>query len=925
LSTSGAQRVATPELVTQVVREVRRRVAGRRHGAPLVLGVKARPDWSHGDLTGDDGPVRVAACATPLATRVAVSDFTATAGAVSGIETLVVLTDLTEADLGADLLGRFVRPRLYFLDQWNAVCTRLGVRQLDPEFNATSLAWMAEALLTVPLDGVPEGLGTLSVDTGLQILAAAVLGADGITIERLLRATACSDFGAVVGRADPEIVANLCTTLGDRLGAAGALVTGAVATGHGERALPAGLAVAALVGATGHQYAHAMVEALTGRQEFGDAALSAWARAAEQVLDELDAQGDPVVADLLNTGSAMVADWRAPGPEQSRYLGAGFEARLDSLARQLDAFLDDVPGAGLDAVRHAVAQVRDHRAAREPLTRHRATRAELAARLALWLRDPVSGSHGVGAAEERPGFGAVLDGYLADGAWVDAARRRVEEGDDSPASLTAVLTRISDAAYEQRRVGNQRFGRALAAWSEHGTASDLPDAPVVAVEAVLADVAVPLATAERALLVVLDGCGLPQFLEFVGQFRTLGFTEIGRAGRRSAGLAALPTVTDVSRSSLLCGALSPGTAAHEKLGFAGNDRVKRLPGAPAVLVHHRPDLAGGAGRELPPPVRAALAAEGPRLVGAVVNTIDDELSLGAFTREYALENLGPLQALLRAALDAGRFVIVTADHGHVLGVGLDGRGDARRGGEGGDRWREADREPEDDEVLLRGPRVLRGGDRGIIAPVHDDLRYSARHGGYHGGATPDECLVPLSVFQPPGVETPSGWEPVLVAPPAWWDLAATPAPEPVNPPAGRRPRPKPVPTGSLQIPGTETEVPTEVPGTAAPAVPRPAWVDRLIASDTYREQTKRVARAAIADDRVIAALAALDARGGVAGFGVIAQATDMPLPRVPGFLAVLAGVLNVDGYGVLTVDASAQEARLEVALLRTQFLGDSAP
>ncbi len=69
-----------------------------------------------------------------------------------------------------------------------------------------------------------------------------------------------------------------------------------------------------------------------------------------------------------------------------------------------------------------------------------------------------------------------------------------------------------------------------------------------------------------------------------------------------------------------------------------------------------------------------------------------------------------------------------------------------------------------------------------------------------------------------------------------------------------------------------------------------------------------------------AALAAMSERAGVAPFATVAQATGAPLVRMPGFLASLARVLNVDGYPVLTVDASGSEVRLDEALLRTQFL-----
>ena len=171
MSTTATERRASVELVQQLVREVRQQVAQRGGVAPLVIGVRARPEWTDGDLVGDDGHVRIAPCPTPLAAREAIADFAVTDGARAGTDTLVILTDLAETDLGADLLGRFVRPRLMFLNSWKAVCQRLGVRQLDPDYGTSRLAWMADALLSVPLESVPAGLGTLSVDAGLQLLA----------------------------------------------------------------------------------------------------------------------------------------------------------------------------------------------------------------------------------------------------------------------------------------------------------------------------------------------------------------------------------------------------------------------------------------------------------------------------------------------------------------------------------------------------------------------------------------------------------------------------------------------------------------------------------------------------------------------------------------------------------------------------------
>lgn len=922
MSSAVAERHATPELILQLVREVRQQLTGR-DTHPLVIGVLAQAAWTHGDLDDGVGSVRVIPCATPLAVREALWEQRPTDAA----DTLVVLTPLPEAELGTDVLSRFVRPRLLYLSSWNAVCQRFGVRQLDPDYGTSALAWMAEALLAVPTVDVPAAASTLSVDAGLGVLARFAFGATSLSLDALLRATADEGFADRVAAVEPELLDHLCATLSARLGPAVELVCGAIRAGHGADAVAGGLAAATVVGAGTAHYAHAMIEAFTGVTGPPDAALAAWARAAEVVVLSLAEDHEPRAAAVVTRGSAFVGEWQAPYPEASAILSAGFEARLATLARALDAFLDGPDGADLDSVRRAVAAVRAHREARLPLSGHRAVRAELAARLALWLQDPASAAGGtaIGTEDAVPGFGDVVDGYVADGVWVDTARRRVEEGDDSPPELAAVLARIAEAAYQRRRAGNQRFAAALAQWSEHGTAADVPGGSLVAVEAILEQVAVPLAAAERALLVVLDGCGLAPFLELVRQFPSLGFAEIGRGGRRAVGLAALPTVTEVSRSSLLCGELTVGNAEHERRHFEAHPKVRSLPGPNARLFHHRPHLVTGIGQSLPVEVAAALASSGPRLVAAVVNTIDDELSRGDFTREYAIEHLGPLQALLRAAADAGRFVIVTADHGHVLGVGLDGQGETRRSGEGGDRWRDADRAPDADEVVLRGPRVLKGSDAGVIAPTQDDLRYSAKHGGYHGGATPEECLVPLSVFRPPGVDAPPGWEPVSVAPPSWWDLAAVvAAAHPASPTPPKRPSSTTAPTpGQATLFGDETPAPMDEPaGAPEPVAPQAdaPWAAQLLESDTFQVQYGAIRRGKPRTDQVRAALGAIHARGGTASFAVLAQAADMAPGRVPGFVTMLERLLNVDGYGVLTVDRTAQEVRLDEVLLATQFL-----
>ena len=922
-----AVRIATPALLEARLADVRASL-GDRAPNPLIVGVRARPQWNEPAQRFGGQDTRVEACATPLGVRSALERF----GRDGASSTLMVLTDLSEEELGDDLLGRFWKPSLISLNPWAAVRLCFDVRRLDPAFAEDRLAWMADALLAMPLDGAPTPTGVLTVEAALGLLAGAVFGADGLSLEQLLVATGRSGFGGTVGRSNPTTVAGLCDTLA-RQGPAAALVLGAIALGNGAAALPGGLAASGLESAGPDHLAVGRIEALTGVSHPEPAAIAAWARAAESAFGGLDGA---CAAEVAAEGARLTDDWRAPDRAASTVLPSAFEARLEVLAGTLDAALDDPATFDSGLLRDLVRNIGDHRLAQEGHGRTRFARARLAARLATWLTQrSLSGS---GSPPAPPSLNVLIEDYLHDGSWVDRARRRVGEGDDTPEAYQAVLTRISAQAHAARAFDNERFARSLAQWSTSGVAGDLAD-PVVAVESMLEKVVVPLAKRRPVLLVVLDGCGLAQFRELAAQFPAFGLAGIGpakadQAGRGRVGLAALPTVTAVSRTSLLSGRLVVGTQDDEKRNLPAHPAVAGLEGPPAV-VFHRGDLTGGSGTALPQPVREALAADGPALVAAVVNTIDDELSRGTFSRAYRIEDLDPLAGLLRAAADGGRTVVVTADHGHVLGVGMDGRGEVAKGGEGGDRWRLATRPATGDEVLLTGPRVLEGGGDGILAPWGEDLRYSAKHGGYHGGATPDETLVPLAVFRLVGVEPPRGYADLAEVSPVWWDLAVSAAAtgaasDAVSAtPSPRRGRKAPskdqvalfedAVSGGTTGPSLGGDTALR-PGGAA--LVEPTWMVALEASSVYELQLGALSRARFDPDVIRTTLAVLSSRGGTASFAAIAAALDKPVGRLPGMMARLTTILNVDGFGVLTVDNSAQEVRLSEELLIDQFLDE---
>jgi hypothetical protein len=119
-------------------------------------------------------------------------------------------------------------------------------------------------------------------------------------------------------------------------------------------------------------------------------------------------------------------------------------------------------------------------------------------------------------------------------------------------------------------------------------------------------------------------------------------------------------------------------------------------------------------------------------------------------------------ALLHAARGAGRVVVVTGDHGHVRDEGT-----VQVSGGSGDRWRSDGAPLRDNEVALSGGRVLSpSGGRSVIAAWSERVRFSARRGGYHGGASPQEVLIPIAVLSA-GI-APNGWVEAPPVEPPWW-------------------------------------------------------------------------------------------------------------------------------------------------------------
>ena len=192
--------------------------------------------------------------------------------------------------------------------------------------------------------------------------------------------------------------------------------------------------------------------------------------------------------------------------------------------------------------------------------------------------------------------------------------------------------------------------------------------------------------------------------ELLSSLMTRGWSPLAPDGRDPlrAVVGVLPTITEVCRASLLCGSLTRGTSDAERAGFASHPALVAASKAkfPPRLFHKGQVGADGHG-QLAQDVRDAVASPDVRVVGVVVNAVDDHLHKADQARpRWSLDYLPLLGALLYEARQAGRVVVLTSDHGHVVDaeIGLDG-------GEGGDRWRVPGIALSDGEMIFGGPRV----------------------------------------------------------------------------------------------------------------------------------------------------------------------------------------------------------------------------
>ena len=875
----------------------------------IAIQAKAKSQWPEAIMLSGR-PFQLRWCESPLMAREALSalDDSDDGQAAPG---LILLTPLGSRELGGDVVARLARAQVFQPDAWGMVQQLFKAREVDARLSR--FRWMAQLLVERASMGAypPVPNGFLDMDTAWRhiLVRCLALEASRPDAAMLLNWSLGADSAGMFADLPEAAKTQIAAWLGESGGAVGTLVMRCVTAGYTQDAVPLGLVCGVVLSPQGEgvqELAAAAIrlERFMGDNRIGIADGRLWATDTAKLLST--SAVTPLTAALRyavnERAEALLRELHVDAyANLSDVLPLGLEQRLGLLADSLKAFIADPSAALLQATERVADSVATHAHADAASTRM--LRVKMAVRLCRWMVAERPESKGR-ANRAAPGFAELAQAYAREGAFVDWARFKLIGGDDLP-GLSSAFVALRDAARKKAEVFNQTFARALQVWNREPRA----EAACMPVEAIIERLVAPLAQQVPVLLLVADGLSYSIFRELCEDLEALGWDEhvAEPPPTLAVGIAALPTITEVSRTSLLSGRLVVGAAPQEKSAFSTHAALVAVSRAgTAPVLFHKGDLADSEG--LSATVRDAIASMQQQVVAVVYNAVDDHLSgSNQIHVRWTIDDLRLLGPLLSEARRARRVVIITADHGHVIDDGT-----VQRGQGDGDRWRLPSGPVDESELMFDGGRVKAASGNAVVCAWSEGVRHGAKKNGYHGGVSAQEVVVPLSVFAPRNMPL-KGWQVAAALQPEWWAPLESTAPLLTSEaPAFSRKPPKAKPV----IP--QPDLFGGVPPMTVPA-PGVNWIDALQASSAYTAQKALAARVAPADADVRALLDALAARGGKLSKAALAQRLGMPAMRISGFVNAAKRVLNVDQAAVLVLDETAGSVELNKELLARQF------
>lgn len=881
----------------------------RKHKTARVIGIySVATCGSATEVETADGRYIVRPCDTPLAARMAArADHSADA-------TTVIVTSQDATALGSDVVLRLAAQKLFPLDSWGMVRERFEAPRIDHRIHSQACLadWLVELSTGVEVPRAANGF--LDADVAWPFVLNRALGMTEKTYDPVELLVWAQDSGAGERwqQLSPDRRAAVREWFLLRAGAVAAAMLEALDTQPGLDLTALGLALNCThreEQAPDITRAQVRSQVRIEERYFGGRAPSSqtlrhWGDAAVRAV-ELHLPNERQRRETIRRADDVIRSVEAePLAVLSRISRIGFEQRLEAFGRALDATIDQPSPQSRNALREALRQLQSHHEAVDDKSRYQ--RAEMAVRLVRWLADRADEAATVSAT-----FADAARSHVRDGGFVVWARDCLRSGEPL-AGVEKAFTKLGSRVNSILDRDASRFAGLLAGWLQDGADAS----EVIPVERIVDTVVSPLASQGPVLFVVIDGMSTAVFRELMAGLTRSGWFLLAANGNGeiSPGIATVPSATEFSRTSLLAGKLMSGSQNEERNEFERHPALvaaskKNVP----PRLFHKADLAASGDGNLAEAVRQEIRSRERRVVGVVINAVDDLLAKGEQVHvTWSLETLRHLPTLLHEAREADRTVILTSDHGHVLELASE-----YRSGGVGERYRSATSAPEEGETLLAGSRVLAEGGR-LIAAWRDQIRYlPGTKRGYHGGANPQEMVVPIGVLTSRAEPLPDGWDHARSESPAWWDEPQRRTDHEAQTPAVQKPSTERTGKAGLLFDPETGEVPKPRRETVLPATP--TWVPALLGNDLYKAQRKLLGRAALSDTQVESFLTALASRGGVMTTTALGRALELAPFRLTGLVSTLCRMLNIDGFRVVGRSESVDEITLDVELLKRQF------
>jgi PglZ domain len=594
-------------------------------GVP-VLGMHTAGRWTDADQQSDgDDLYRIHQCDSPLAVRLALREHD------PNVTVHVILTSLGPEELGTDILLRFAKRKLFKVDRWSIVKSLFDATMVDPRL--TQHNCLADYLMQwMPPQGYPSVASRfLDAETAWNILLKECLGltSDRLDLISLLQWSTIPENVERYQQAPQDFQEALLDWLNKTVGEAAPAILSCCSTQNADafNPLTVGLALDILFhpDASGKE-----IERAIGKLEanFPNSSIDIqplahiWSNSALDVLRlriqsvqrrQIIDRADQLLQTLNITDFAYLSEVSA----------IGYGQRLTMFAHSLTTAAAEPSHANLLKAESEFTSIQNHIFSQQTSEIRHLEQCTMALRLIRWLVDSK-----MNKPQQAKSLDEAVLYELQQGGFLDWARLKLHYGNQHRPLATA-MKQLFNVIQKFREQQAQHFAQLLQSWTELGGKTKI----VTPVEDILAKIVVPLVDRSRVLLIVMDGMGASACNELLANItQATNWSRIvpeDYPASLMAGLATIPSITKVSRTSLLCGKLKSGNKNDEARGFSTHTQLAQCcrSGMPPILFH-KDSLRNTENDILGEQVRKTITSSEHRVVGVVINAIDDNLKQG---------------------------------------------------------------------------------------------------------------------------------------------------------------------------------------------------------------------------------------------------------------------------------------------------------